>query len=210
MVFTPMRTFSSALVITARISRMPLVTAEKSMNAARVLPAMMRASVVLPTPGGPQKIMELMRSLSIRRRSTFPSPSRCRCPTNSSSVSGLSRAASGCAAPPANSVPCSIALTSPVIAQISNDIVPWPRAGCKGPRRGRGMGRGGSGGSGGSGRSRRTGGRTESKKGRAGERAQKRPARRGVHGFCRAHGAAGAWSKVPRVPMSPISKGVVW
>lgn len=49
-----------------------------------------------------------------------------------------------------------------------------------------------------------------SAQGRAGERAQKRPARRGVHGFCRAYGAAGAWSKVPRVPMSPISKGVVW
>ena len=29
-------------------------------------------------------------------------------------------------------------------------------------------------------------------------------------GCCRAYGAAGAWSKVPRVPMSPISKGVVW
>ena len=39
---------------------MPLVTAEKSMNAALVLWAITRASVVLPTPGGPQKIIEEM------------------------------------------------------------------------------------------------------------------------------------------------------
>lgn len=59
------------------------------------LPAMMRASVVLPTPGGPQKIMEEMRSFSISRRSTLPSPNRCCWPTNSSSVRGRRRAASG-------------------------------------------------------------------------------------------------------------------
>ena len=53
--------------ITARISWMPLVTAEKSMNFAFVRLAMMRASVVLPTPGGPQKIMEERWSPSIRR-----------------------------------------------------------------------------------------------------------------------------------------------
>ena len=39
---------------------MPLVTAEKSMNAALVRLAITRASVVLPTPGGPQKIIEEM------------------------------------------------------------------------------------------------------------------------------------------------------
>ena len=44
--------------MTLRISRMPLVTAEKSTKADFVLAAMIRASVVLPTPGGPQKIME--------------------------------------------------------------------------------------------------------------------------------------------------------
>ena len=74
---------------------MPLVTAEKSMKAAFVRRAMIRASVVLPTPGGPQKIIEATWSDSISRRSTFPGPIRCCWPTNSSSVSGRSRAASG-------------------------------------------------------------------------------------------------------------------
>ena len=74
---------------------MPLVTAEKSMNSAFVRRAMIRASVVLPTPGGPQKIIDEMLSDSISRLSTLPGPRRCRCPTNSSSVCGLSRAASG-------------------------------------------------------------------------------------------------------------------
>ena len=60
---------------------MPLVTAEKSMKSALVRWAMIRASVVLPTPGGPQKIMEETRSLSMSRRSTLPGPSRWVCPT---------------------------------------------------------------------------------------------------------------------------------
>ncbi len=37
---------------------MPLITAENSMKLALVVSAMILASVVLPTPGGPQKIME--------------------------------------------------------------------------------------------------------------------------------------------------------
>ena len=60
MVRSPKRRLLSAFSITARISRMPLVTAEKSMNAALVRLAITRASVVLPTPGGPQKIIEEM------------------------------------------------------------------------------------------------------------------------------------------------------
>ena len=58
MVLTPKRLFFSACSMTCLISLMPLVTAEKSMNVAFVRWAMMRASVVFPTPGGPQKIME--------------------------------------------------------------------------------------------------------------------------------------------------------
>ena len=41
---------------------MPLVTALKLMKFAFVRPAMIRASVVLPTPGGPQKIIDDTRS----------------------------------------------------------------------------------------------------------------------------------------------------
>ena len=58
MVRSPSSRFCSAWAITALISLMPLVTALKLIKLDRVLPAMMRAKVVLPTPGGPQKIME--------------------------------------------------------------------------------------------------------------------------------------------------------
>ena len=76
MVFEPNRLPFSASSITCLISFIPLVTAEKSMKLALVLPAIMRASVVLPTPGGPQNIIEPILSLSISLRNTFPSPRR--------------------------------------------------------------------------------------------------------------------------------------
>lgn len=95
MVFSPKRRFSSASCITPRISLMPLVTAEKLMNLARVWLAMTWARVVFPTPGGPQKIMEETMSCWMILRSTFPSPKRCCCPTTSSMVWGRSRAGSG-------------------------------------------------------------------------------------------------------------------
>ena len=100
MVLSPNRRFSSARCMTSRISLMPLVTALKSMKLAWVRPAMMRARVVFPTPGGPQKIMEEMRSWSINCRKIFPSPKRCSCPTNSSRVRGRIRLANG------RSIPC--------------------------------------------------------------------------------------------------------
>ena len=58
MVRSPISRFCSASPITALISLMPLVTALKLMKLDFVFPAMIRANVVLPTPGGPQKIME--------------------------------------------------------------------------------------------------------------------------------------------------------
>ena len=76
MVLEPNRLPFSASSITCLISFIPLVTAEKSMKLALVLPAIMRASVVLPTPGGPQNIIEPILSLSISLRNTFPSPRR--------------------------------------------------------------------------------------------------------------------------------------
>ena len=81
--------------MTSRISLIPLVTAEKLMKRALVIRAMTPARVVLPTPGGPQKIMEEMLSCSMSFRSTLPLPSRCCCPTISSKLRGLIRAASG-------------------------------------------------------------------------------------------------------------------
>ena len=74
---------------------MPLVTAEKSMNWDRVREAMILARVVLPTPGGPQKIIDEIWSFSIRRRSILPGPRRCSWPAYSSSVCGRTRAARG-------------------------------------------------------------------------------------------------------------------
>ena len=80
-VFLPYRRASSASFITALISRIPLVTALKLIKCACVCLAMILASVVFPTPGGPQKIMEETISFSIRLYSIFPFPSRCFCPT---------------------------------------------------------------------------------------------------------------------------------
>ena len=95
MVRSPYTNCLSARCITSRISLMPLVTAEKLMKEALVWLAITWARVVLPTPGGPQKIMEDTWSPSTMRRSTLPGPSKCFCPMISSSVSGRSLAAKG-------------------------------------------------------------------------------------------------------------------
>jgi len=57
------------------------------------------ARVVLPDPGGPQRIMEGRRSVTMAWRRTFPCPRRCSCPTNSSRVQGLIRSARGASLP---------------------------------------------------------------------------------------------------------------
>ncbi len=77
MVFIPIILSFSARFITSFISLIPLVTALKSINDARVVFAIILASVVFPTPGGPQNIMELIMSLSRICRSTFPVPTKC-------------------------------------------------------------------------------------------------------------------------------------
>ena len=80
---------------TRRRSATPAVTAERATKRARVPRAMTLASVVLPLPGGPQKIIEGTTSRSSARRSARPGPSRCSCPTTSSSVRGRMRSARG-------------------------------------------------------------------------------------------------------------------
>ena len=104
----------AAAVITCLISLMPLMTAENSMKfhpsdedlspgtpaLACVVSAMILASVVLPTPGGPQRIMEpdpesSSLSRSICTRNGLPGPSRCSCPLYSSRVRGRIRSAKG-------------------------------------------------------------------------------------------------------------------
>jgi hypothetical protein len=74
---------------------MPEVTAEKGTNWHAVSAAMMRASVVLPVPGGPQKMSDGTRSWAIARRRNPRSPTTACWPTISSSVRGRRRSASG-------------------------------------------------------------------------------------------------------------------
>src|SRR3954469_23512667 len=59
---------------------------------------MILAIVVLPVPGGPQRIMEGILPCSIAVRRMLPLPVRCSWPTRSSSVRGRIRSASGVAA----------------------------------------------------------------------------------------------------------------
>ena len=69
-----------AFSMTSRTSFTPLVTALSVKNGTSSLRAMMQARVVLPTPGGPQRIKLLTRPLSTILRSTAPGPTRCCCP----------------------------------------------------------------------------------------------------------------------------------
>ena len=62
---------------TSRTSFTPDVTAESVKNEDCVCSAIMRARVVFPTPGGPQRMKEAMLPDSIMRRITAPSPTRC-------------------------------------------------------------------------------------------------------------------------------------
>src|SRR5919204_565235 len=84
-----------AAAITRRISATLLSTPLNLTNFACVRSAMMCASVVLPVPGGPDKITDGKRSASMARRSSFPGPRMCSWPTNSSSERGRRRVASG-------------------------------------------------------------------------------------------------------------------
>ena len=77
MVLIPLFLFSSASFITSFISLIPLVTAENVINSDLVSLAIILANVVLPTPGGPQKIIDDTLSLSIIFLNSLPSPIRC-------------------------------------------------------------------------------------------------------------------------------------
>ena len=79
-----------------RTSATPTTTALREKNSQSNSRAKSRANVVLPLPGGPQKIMEANRRLAlIARQRMRPSPTRCPWPTNSLSSRGRIRAANG-------------------------------------------------------------------------------------------------------------------
>ena len=77
MVFRPLRRRSTAHWISLRMSETVEKTPERRTNSELLFRAMISASVVLPVPGGPKRIMELNRSESMARRSSFPGASRC-------------------------------------------------------------------------------------------------------------------------------------
>ena len=81
--------------MTSRTSPTPEVTALSLTKAEAVVLAMMEARVVLPTPGGPKKMLEVRRSASMARRKRVPLPTICFCPMNSSRFLGRIRSASG-------------------------------------------------------------------------------------------------------------------
>ncbi len=90
----------SARSITALISLMPDVTALKVMNSIPLARAIIKARVVLPEPGGPQKISEGSWPLDSWRlamtlRSGLSGDMISSCPVNSSNFSGRIRSASG-------------------------------------------------------------------------------------------------------------------
>ena len=74
---------------------MPEVTALNGTKWSSVSAAMIRARVVLPVPGGPQKISDGTRPEATAWRRKAPSPATRSCPTTSSSVRGRMRSASG-------------------------------------------------------------------------------------------------------------------
>ncbi len=84
-----------ALSRTSRISLTPVATAEYARNVEAVCAAMRRASVVLPTPGGPQRTSEGTRSSAIARRRKPLPPTTASGPSTSSSERGRIRSASG-------------------------------------------------------------------------------------------------------------------
>src|SRR5688572_4890262 len=74
---------------------MPDSTALKATNSARVRSAIRRASVVLPVPGGPHRMIDCSKSRSIISRRGRPGATRSSWPTISPSERGRIRSASG-------------------------------------------------------------------------------------------------------------------
>ena len=74
---------------------MPASTALNDTNSASVTSAIARASVVLPVPGGPQRITDWSASRTIASRSGRPGANSVSWPSISSSVRGRMRSASG-------------------------------------------------------------------------------------------------------------------
>ena len=88
---------ASARATASRMSLTPDSTADSAMNSALKASAIRRAMVVLPTPGGPHRIIECGLPAAKATASGLPGARRCRCPITSAIVFGRSRSASGAA-----------------------------------------------------------------------------------------------------------------
>src|SRR5499427_1724039 len=86
-----------ACATASRISLTPASTAEIAMKSAWNASAIKRARVVLPEPGGPQRIIECGLPAAKATASGLPGASKWRWPITCSSVFGRSRSASGVA-----------------------------------------------------------------------------------------------------------------
>src|SRR5271170_1784687 len=88
---------ASARATASRMSLTPASTAERAMKSALNAAAINRARVVLPEPGGPQRIIECSLPDANATASGLPTASRWRFPTTASIVVGRNRSASGVA-----------------------------------------------------------------------------------------------------------------
>src|SRR5438105_1754512 len=88
---------ASARAMESRISLTPDSTAERAMKSALNASAINRAKVVLPTPGGPHRIIECGLPVANATASGLPGARRWRCPMTSPTVRGRNRSASGAA-----------------------------------------------------------------------------------------------------------------
>src|SRR5438105_8310867 len=79
------------------MSLTPVSTAEIAMNSESNASAINRASVVLPEPGGPHRIIECGLPDANATASGLPAASRCRWPMTSANALGRNRSASGVA-----------------------------------------------------------------------------------------------------------------
>ena len=81
----------------SRMALTPSITADRDSMRLCAAAHSRRARVVLPTPGGPHRIMECSGCASRQRRRGLPGASRWLWPTKSSARAGRSSAARGCA-----------------------------------------------------------------------------------------------------------------
>src|SRR6202158_5329937 len=88
---------ASARAMESRMSLTPDSTADKAIKSALNASAINRARVVLPTPGGPQRIIECGLPVANATASGLPGASRWRCPMTSATFLGRKRSASGAA-----------------------------------------------------------------------------------------------------------------